>query len=126
MVIEMNSEKSRILDLLEQGRITVDEAVMLLEALGEKNAKEMTKRYRRGDKKNDFDEKASKIVDEIGKKINYFIENLGQYFSKESKGQETLQALLQGSAGLNGTSGALSEMEQRWRLEPTVRWTLEV
>ena len=105
-MIEMNSEKSRILDLLEQGRITVDEAVMLLEALGEKNAKEMTKRYRRGDKKNDFDEKASKIVDEIG--------------------QETLQALLQGSAGLNGTSGALSEMEQRWRLEPTVRWTLEV
>lgn len=82
MVIEMNSEKSRILDLLEQGRITVDEAVMLLEALGEKNAKEMTKRYRRGDKKNDFDEKASKIVDEIGKKINYFIENLGQYFSE--------------------------------------------
>ena len=76
------SEKSRILDMLQEGKITPNQAVMLLEALGEKNAEEITKNYQRTEKKTDFDEKASKIIDDLGKKFNYFIENLGHYVSE--------------------------------------------
>lgn len=76
------SDKTRILDMLQQGKITVDEAVMLLEAIGEKNAAEYAKNYRKGNKKTEWDEKSTKVLEDVGKKINYFIENLGQYVNE--------------------------------------------
>lgn len=65
--------------MLNEGRITVDEAVMLLEALGEKNALETAKTHQKEQKKGEVDDKASRLIEDFGKKINSFIENLGQY-----------------------------------------------
>ena len=64
--------------MLNAGKITIDEAVQLLEALGDKNAAE-TARGSHYNKKADVDEKINKAIEEVGKKIGAFTENIGQY-----------------------------------------------
>lgn len=75
------NDKKRILEMLNEGKITVDEAVSLLEAIGEKNAAETAKASQKG-KKGDFDEKTTRVLEDVGKKVNTFVENLSQYIQE--------------------------------------------
>ena len=78
-------EKKRILEMLDNGKITVEEAVALLEALGEKRAAESTRASYKDSKKTDFDEKFNKTFEDIGKRMNSFTENLGVYMQNLGK-----------------------------------------
>ena len=89
----MSNEKMRVLDLLDAGKITAEEAAMLLESLG-KNQGFMSKETRENveDKLQRFGQECSKLAKEVGEKVHVF------YKGVEPKIKKVSQAALEKTA----------------------------
>jgi len=80
----MNAEKLRVLDMLDAGKITADEAARLLEAL--KGPSLMTKETRDNveDKLRNFAQDCGKLAKEVGEKVHVFYKGVEPKIKKAS------------------------------------------
>jgi len=82
----MNNEKMRVLDLLEAGKITAEDAAMLLDSLG-KGPGFMSKETRDNveDKLQRFAQECGKLAKEVGEKVHVFYKDVEPKIKKASQ-----------------------------------------
>ncbi len=68
----MSDEKRMILNMLKEGKITEDEALKLLEAIGEQEAREGT------GKGNDYDHFEANVIDKITRSVDKIVKKTGE------------------------------------------------
>ncbi|MCL2365242.1 MAG: hypothetical protein FWC71_11355 [Defluviitaleaceae bacterium] len=79
------SEKMRVLDLLEAGKITADEASKLLEALGKSRMFDKEKREQMEEKLQKFAHDVNKFAKDVGEKVHGMYKNMEPKIKKASQ-----------------------------------------
>jgi len=98
------NEKMRVLELLESGKITADEAAKLLEVLG--NSRFMSKEAREGmeEKLNQFAQDVTKFAKETGCKMQEFYKGVEPKIKKASQ-----SALERAAVALDNLAHSISD-----------------
>jgi len=100
----MANEKMRVLDLLEAGKITADEAAKLLDALGGSRFMNKETRDNVEEKLQQFAKDMNRFAKDVGGKVQVFYKDVEPKIKKASQ-----QALEKAAAALDSMASSLNE-----------------